>query len=93
MRAEEVMAAAGFKSHGREIKDAWIKVRCPFDGTKQRLDALELRETGQQTDYLCGKCGRPIVTVGPAPGLVGGYRLGDYIVNPLGGMEIDVPGS
>jgi hypothetical protein len=37
-----------------------------------------------------GPVRRRLPTVSPAPGL-GGYRIHDWTVNPLGGMTVDVP--
>jgi len=91
MRVSEAMAVAGIDAHGRRIEDGWIDATCPFCQTKQNLGAAQTRDHGQQTDYLCTICGRPFVVVGPAPGLMGGYRLGDNVINPLGGMEVQVP--
>lgn len=90
MRVEDAFKAAGISSDGNPVSDGWIVARCQECDRKQRLDGVEVRETGEQTEYLCGGCGAVFVVVGPAPGL-GGYRLKDNVVNPLGGMEVEVP--
>lgn len=92
MRVEEAMAAAGLSAGGKRIEDGWISAVCPACKTEWQLDRLPVSETGEQTDYTCPSCQAVVVTISPAPGL-GGYRLKDNVVNPLGGMKINVPGS
>jgi predicted RNA-binding Zn-ribbon protein involved in translation (DUF1610 family) len=89
-KVEDAFAAVGVTSKGVRIRDDWIEATCPSCGQKTNLGGAQIRQNGQQTEYLCPRCSKPYVIVGPAPGLAG-YRLGDNVVNPLGGFELRLP--
>lgn len=91
MRVSEAMNAAGINVEGNPIEEGMLRAKCQACGAEHALEDVDVRSSGLQTDYLCS-CGVVFVTVGPAPGLEG-YRLKDNVVNPLGGMYIDVPPS
>lgn len=90
MRVSDAMNAAGIDAGGRPIEERMLRAKCPNCAAEHRLSETTTRESGQQTEYVCADCDAVFVTVGPAPGL-GGYRLKDNVVNPLGGMYMDVP--
>lgn len=92
MRVEEAFAAAGLNIAGKPIPARRIIVTCPDCQRDATADAMETAESGQQTNHLCPNCGAVALTVSPAPG-VGGYRLGEWVVRPLAGMAVDVPGK
>jgi hypothetical protein len=91
MRVEEAFAAAGVNVHGQPIPERRFRATCPECSHAAALDTMETTESGEQTNYACEKCGATVITVSPSPGL-GGYRLGAWVVFPVGPMEIDVPG-
>lgn len=91
MRVQDAFAAAGIDFKGTSMTDGWVVATCQGCEHKQNLGDIEPRENGQQTEYVCPRCETVFVIVGPAPGLTGGYRLGDYVVLPRGGMEVHVP--
>jgi hypothetical protein len=89
-RVQDAFAAVGITPGGIEITDAYFIARCPACSRESNLGAVELRENGEQTEYVCPECASTLVTVGPAPGLAG-YRLGNQVVNSVGGMWIELP--
>jgi DNA-directed RNA polymerase subunit RPC12/RpoP len=93
VRIEEAFAAAGINAQGEPITDSLIVAACLECKTETRADRMEREDSGAQTNYLCPKCGATVVIVGPAPGLTGGYRLGNTVIQPRGGMAIAVPGE
>ena len=93
MRVSEAMNEAGINVKGKPVEEAMFQATCQGCGAKHKLDTITPQDSGQQSEYACTECGEVFVIVGPAPGLAGGYRLGENVVNPLGGMEIQVPGA
>ncbi len=93
MRVEEVMALAGVDRDGRAIEDAWMRGKCPNCGTETRLSDADVEVRLEESTYICPNCSAPFVTVAPAPDPRGGYRLNDWVVNPLGGLQMDLPGQ
>jgi len=91
VRIEEAFAAAGLNIRGEPIPARRVRLTCAGCGIVSPADAMQTEESGDQTNYICPDCGAVAATVSPAPGL-GGYRLGDWVVNSSGGMAIDVPG-
>jgi len=92
MRVEEVLAAAGLNIRGHTIPPQRIRVLCPNCGRTSGADGLRHAETGGQTNHDCPHCAATVLTVRPAPGK-GGYQLKDWIVVPVAGMSVDVPGA
>lgn len=90
MRVEEVFAAAGLNIRGNAIPPQRIRIICRNCNRTSGADEVRHAESGQQTNHDCPHCGATMLTVSPARSL-GGYRLKDWTVNPLGGMTIDVP--
>jgi hypothetical protein len=90
MRIEEAFAAAGITQQGEPIAAAQFRAACPNCQAASTADSMTTDESGEQTNYACGMCGATVITVSPAPGL-GGYRIGDWVVNAAGGMEILIP--
>ena len=90
MRVEKVFAAAGLNIRGKAIPAHRIRIVCPNCTRTSGADEVRHAESGQQTNHDCPNCAATMLTVSPAHGL-GGYRLKDWTVNPLGGMTIDVP--
>jgi hypothetical protein len=88
MRVTDAMSAAGINASGAPIEEAWVVATCQGCKAEHRLSHIDVRESGQQTEYVCPDCDEVFVIVGPAPGLTGGYRLKDNVVNPLGGMRM-----
>lgn len=93
----EVMASAGIDTPESPMQDAWYSVVCPGCSQENQLSALELREAGDTTEYVC-QCGTVAVLVHPSPppGIappLGGYRLGPTVVNPRGVMLLRIPGA
>lgn len=91
MRVEEVMALVGLNVSGREITDALLEASCPACGENSRLSDASVRETGEQTNYICPACGDVFVIVSPTPGITGGTRLGEWVVKPMGVLDIHLP--
>jgi hypothetical protein len=75
---------------GKPIPASRIRIVCPNCSRTSTADNVRHAESGQQTNHDCPHCTATMLTVSPAPRL-GGYRLADRTVNPLGGMSIDVP--
>jgi predicted RNA-binding Zn-ribbon protein involved in translation (DUF1610 family) len=95
VRVEEVFAAAGINIRGEPIPERRINAVCPECGQAESLDNMQTMESSDETTYECPNCGGAVirVTAGPLPTVrPGAYRLGDWVVIPLGGMTIDVPG-
>ncbi len=90
VRVEEVFAVAGLNIRGETIPPARIRITCPNCGRTSGADEARIAESGHQTNHDCPHCAATMLTVSPARS-VGGYRLKDWTVNPLGGMAIDVP--
>ena len=90
MRVEDVFEAAGVTAHGKRLTDRTIRARCPNCGNWATLDNMEIVESDSRTTYECRPCAKVVVFVSPAPGLIDGYRFGDYVIQALGSMEMNV---
>ena len=88
MRVEEVFAAAGTTL---AVRDSWLRAECPGCGSAAGLDGIACAESDEETTYTCPKCAEPVVLVGRASGRIRGYRIGEWVVLPLGGMQVKVP--
>jgi hypothetical protein len=95
MRIEDVFDAAGINLKGKPIPLRRIKTTCPTCRKTRNLAGIEPTNKGLETIYDCPKCGNPILIISPVRkgvGGPGGYRLGRWIITPIGDMKIDVPG-
>jgi hypothetical protein len=81
MRVEDV-----FKSCGIVTSDAAFRVACGTCTALNSFDNCEVKEDGERTLYLCPKCDSVLFMVGPSAAMAGGFRIGDYLVQPMGEM-------
>jgi hypothetical protein len=92
------MSDVGLTMTGEPITDEWLRVGCPGCLEIGRLSGCQVTwrvvgEYGQshvQADYLC-PCGETLLTVGPRFEFTEGIQLGEWMVVPVGWMEIEPP--
>jgi endogenous inhibitor of DNA gyrase (YacG/DUF329 family) len=91
VRVEEVFVAAGLNIRGHAIPPQRIRVRCPNCERTSGANDLRHAENGSRTNHDCPHCAATVLTVSPAPAK-GGYQLKDWVVIPLAGLSVDIPG-
>lgn len=92
------MSAVGLTMKGKPITDEWLRVGCPDCLEISRLSDCKVAwsvvgEYGQsymQADYRC-PCGELVLTVGPRFEFTAGIQFGEWMVAPVGWMEIEPP--